>query len=415
MVLIPVALLGMAYYAQAVIHPVGIANGGNYCYMSALLQALFHLPAVRDRVLQNQSASPVHTALGSLFYRLLTAEEGKVQDLNVDLYPVAEALMDAQRKTPTSNRRAAFTPGVADDPDAFWNWLIGDHLPDIGDALFNLEIEETLSYSGYILNKSQNNGNTVMAKAEGLAGAFIDRDLDITEPIDDFVLNPEDYKNTYDPTVYEGGTIRDYLYMSGLESEQRVTITKRTRVTNTPQVLHINASKFTYTSARDRTWQADVPTNYRRTFDLNGATYHLHTMVIYRHGHYVARACVDPATDTWYEFDDRTATPRDASETVRNIIVPPKRDSGKSTIKEMNDPYVFFYVREDVLEQWKTQPPIQPAEVGSTHKVVGQVTHALSHAVQLMMDLTGSSPPRFEKLKLEGPFAESYALVPLAP
>jgi hypothetical protein len=351
--------------------------------MSALVQVLYWLPDVRRIIVQESCENDLaHATLASLFARMMDSVEGEPQEMDVDFFAAVERLT-------SGSGQKNFTPGATDDAHSFLTWLVTKNLPKVASSgLFNIKLSSHFEYNGIPLTEQTTDETAIMGKVFEHPDGFIDESLNIEEEID-FTVDPGEYYDKYNREIFGGQSIASVLIENGVVEAKKLKVTNNLRVTNTPGILVINASKF----QNDNSWVGTIPTNYRRTFDLNGQTYHLYSMIVYQPAHYVARVCVDPVSDTWYEVSDSVSRQIDPAEVVKNTIVLPEKGDDVPVVKKYNDPYLFFYVRGDLIEKWKREEPIGLQHVDPRYKVAGQAYTALVKGVKLLSDLTGIKAP----------------------
>lgn len=326
--------------------PVGIVNPRDYCYMSSVLQILYHLPPVRREILLNRTADIIHTMLGALFYRLLAADESI--SLDADIMPAILSL--------ASEEGGLFDPTARDDPAAFLTWLDSYHLGWLLRPLFGVQTETRRYYGDRLMRCEKVSDIITSAKPLDVDGGSVHHCLD-----EGWAPASAQYK------IEEEGL--------GLPIHQTVFLDTHVRVSVLAPILVISAAKFKYVPNKPNdNWHYDVPTRYERSFTIQSQTYHLYGVVIHAPEHYRTYVCTDPVRDRWHVFDDGAV----------------KEVSSRYNIG--GDGYLFVYVHEDTLKTWKDEHEgwiRSPSQVPHEYQQLGQVLGVLHDVTKETARFTG--------------------------
>lgn len=314
--------------------PVGIKNRSVDCYFLALFQAFLHTPSFASMVLGHHSNDIVHTCLASFFARLLKAPQwGAPVSIETELMPVIEA---AIRK----EGQHYFQPGMMDDPQAVWIWLLDRHLPWIGESLLAVETHSQLFLGDLPL------GNPTVMRADHLQAYVLEAP---DKFVDELALCSEEVLNEYkiEPEAYDAATKEALAArkINGITISEEVV--KRVTVVKAPPVLAIHVNKFNFDMVEGRPIWKTCPVKYRSSFAFASpqqppTTYHLHALIAYeRPAHFVAYACTDVAKNSWSRLDGQGVQPYQPG----------------APLRPSEDPYLLLYVEEEHRAVWASPGP----------------------------------------------------------
>ena len=374
---------------DSVVKSNGIRNQYNNCYISSVLQALYHLPSVRNFIMRHESNNIVHIGLNIFFYRLATGDGP--QELSVEFLRIMQGIM--------KNDGAPFKIGSYNDVSEFWQWLM-ESIKTLQDRFFAIETHRWHEVVGINMLQKIQKENRVLVQVLANPDTSIDKLM--VNPVQvNLNLYRRDLQQEYVMDDEDGSiTILDKLSSLGVFDDKKdkktVTCLQHTAFSSLPPILAIQASKFDDQHLKQglsSIWRNDVTTIYPTKFTLNDQAYHLHAMIIYRKSHYMTRTCIDVATDTWALFDDSTVSPSSMNEPFR----------------EDEHPYWFFYVQHNVREQWK-QAEFRKAPVSDKIAAMAQSIKAsydgLLHLAKLLrknvkLDVLDIEPPPAAELFME--------------
>ena len=283
---------------------IGLPNLGATCYMNALLQCLFHLPAFRKLVYQHQSPSDVIQALQRLFYGMQTKQTG------VNTRELIEAL-----------GRSEWQCQIQQDVVDFLRCLFRLLDPDLL-VLFRIEMIVRVT-------------NSVDAKNEPMytLPLTVDGCSSVQESFD-LLLTPQ-------ALDYEYKTLSFGLI---------------------PKVLILHLQRFKIAHGRAPKKLNDF---YRFPEDLHLTTlgpgydqieYTLFSIIVHSggvdSGHYTALVCPKTGDNQWYEFNDRSVRK------VSNAWAINRNYGGSDRIFSA---YVLMYVQKAAIDELFCAIPAVPS------------------------------------------------------
>lgn len=332
---------------------LGIINGGNNCYIIALLQVLFHLPTFLFRILTRPYTNLVQLTLATLFARL---QQGKgPQDMSVDFLRAVKLTMRETKKS------GGIDLEEMDDAHAFWTWLMETSLPWLDEELFKLQYETFFEYKGVSFSQKLSTDYGATVKVFENPHTPIHTSLAGFSEHVEFNIEPEEFSGVYDydcshydSTVSLAAKFREL----GILEAQKVNVLKHFRIVAGPPILMIQA----WSDTQKRRSGDKYVAKYEKKFSLAGRNYRLHAIIFHRPAHFVCEVCVDPVQDLWYNFNDSK---------VSRDLKPPSAN---------NLPYLFFYVAEDLLDEFSSNSQLQNPEIP-------EITLAISRIFQSMLDV----------------------------
>ncbi|PJF17274.1 hypothetical protein PSACC_02893 [Paramicrosporidium saccamoebae] len=381
------ALITLSHGAESKQHSsVGLVNKGNNCYISAILQALYHLPSVREAVVRQKSNSIVHTTLASLFARMTMGTSA--QEMDADFLEAVD-------------RTSKGFIGLAheDDPHAFFSYLLGQHLPWVNNDQMMFDVEETMVYQDVTLTTRIARENILINHV--LRDPAMPVHYGLEETIDEnfaFSLTVAECISLFGSDSCSSDPPISHSDSGSVSDPMTLPVTRIRRVISTPPILVMLGDKFkmntppnqqnqsrqtmAFASNSGRHWDASTQTLYDRAFEFLGKRYYLYSTVIYKPGdglvkdHFFTHSCINAAENRWGLFDDGIVKP--SVETY---------DLG-------NNPFMFFYVEESLVQQWTQMPPFTVDQIALRYRFLGQLFQSLVDSVHLMMRLTDAPFPK---------------------
>lgn len=139
----------------------GLKNRQNYCFLSSILQVLYHMPGVYDWVIGHHSSNILHMGIAMLFARLnpqFNKRNPGAQDLSMDLTHIITALAKLSG--------ASFQTGTADDVSEFWTWLHRS-LPELFSEFFAMGTTTWQEVGGVLFQPRSNELDRLIAYVQG--------------------------------------------------------------------------------------------------------------------------------------------------------------------------------------------------------------------------------------------------------
>lgn len=293
---------------------IGLPNLGSTCYMNALLQCLFHLPAFRKRVYQHQSPSAVIQALQKLFYGMQTKQSG------VNTRELIEALGRSEWQSQTQQDVVEFLRHLFQLLDS--NLLV----------LFGIEMIVRVT-------------NSVDAKTELMytLPLTVDGCGSVQESFD-LLLTPQALGYEYKTLSFGSIPKVLILHLQRFKIAHGNTPKKLNDFYRFPEDLHLTGLGPRY----------------------NEIEYTLFSIIVHiggvDSGHYTALICPKTGNNQWYEFNDRSVRRVSDSWAIN-------RNYGGSD--RIFSAYVLMYVQKDAIDELFCAIPTVPSNIrafgGDTH------------------------------------------------
>lgn len=139
----------------------GLKNRENYCFLSSILQVLYHMPGVYNWVVNHHSNNFLHMGMAMLFARLnpqFNKRSPGAQDLSMDLTHIISAF--------AKTTKASFETGKTDDVSEFWTFL---HriLPQLFNDLFAMGITTWQEIGGVPFQQKYEELDRMIAYVQG--------------------------------------------------------------------------------------------------------------------------------------------------------------------------------------------------------------------------------------------------------
>lgn len=340
---------------------VGIKNDSNYCFKAALLQALYHIPIVRYQITHQESNSPVHMTLASMFTRIPLHTPSEALDMELDFIPAMTAAL-----TEGDDMHI----GAMDDAHNFLHWLIEKHMPWLCDDLFKVKMSVWFEYEGFVYGRHTEDHLGWVAKVLELDGRPVHEALlGDQEVVEIKILSTADIIEAQESQDmkeiardrFEG---LDYLPYGS-------NAIKFTSLVSAPPVLVIQGYKVRYSKSRQRqVFVTSHRTKYQRHFELLGKRYTLSSVVMWNgpNTHYYTHACTDHFNNVWHTFDDSN---------VKKI---------KGTLEDTigRHPHLLFYTSES--NTFFENPTIANDKI----KVLGRIFQSLGDGLKVAQRITNT-------------------------
>jgi hypothetical protein len=352
---------------------VGINNGGNHCYMSSVVQNLYHNPTLRDSVYQATAASeenPVEEALACVFARL--QEEREPIYMSWDFHP---------RYVAAADPAWGVLDGAADDPELMLRYLTEEMAPTVrGQLLTTLQTEfeaQLLGDKYHVWRQDAYTTRTISLNMNGYEGQTVEEALNHMLATSDWTARSTD-----------NAALNDVLYSNNLMGET-VPAATLTNIINTSNTLaiHVRPSfKVDFRTPRAPSdnkllvvypdWMTVGPHRFRFTGVIHALP-----------GHYNTTVCVDAATDTWYNFDDSKSS----------------LSNRHDALSSGGDAFMLFYVRETEWDKWATTPDLYSPTVPDK---IRKMNEELARKAHRSLGSTGESIPNQNACPLTQPIID---------
>lgn len=320
--------------------PPGINNLGASCYSNSLLQVLFHLPTIRERVIErvkrakevvlDPRLTDIESALGQAFLQMSETTEQAV-NLRTTFYDEYSRFIQ--------QNDVGLSAWGQDDAAAFFDVLINAAIPWARD-LFHVASEVKYVYEGIeFLKRTENGSNYLWIKEEHCPGTTCSLEAACNAALRGITEDKMVYRFDYDED--RGAKVNAALEerLGGWGKKANIQATRHYSIRGpilmvgfVPRMKQVLVKQGSVTMLNT---QARLI--YPEVMELPSGTYHLHSFVYAAYGHYFTYAKVDVRENKWYRLNDSQVAPILSSE----------------ALEKNNNAYLLFYVREDLLEQWK--------------------------------------------------------------